>query len=136
MKAFTDTHIQVVAEQSFSRLHDYQSLKYVRGCAGFAGFAMGSFSRERVEAFSQEMSGILGAKWREWGSEQVTSNVFVSNSPKSGVLPQPKYANFSPDVPYGQSAFLHFIGTHRFKRNVYVRTAADLVRTMRVPSPV
>ena len=124
MQAFRDDHVQVIAEQSFSGLRDYRELKYVRGCAGFAGFAAGSFSRERVEAFSEEMAGILGKRWQQWGSEQVASNFIVANAPRSAVLPYPRYTNFSPDVPYEQSAFLHFIGTHRFKNNVYVRKAS------------
>ena len=131
MKAYKDDHIQVIAEQSFSGLRDYRTLKYVRGCAGFAGFAAGSFSRARVEAFSGEMTGILGERWRQWGSEQVASNFIVANSPCAGVLPHPRYMNFAPDIPYEGSAFLHFIGTHRFKNNVYVRKAADVIRQLK-----
>jgi hypothetical protein len=131
MKAFNDHHVQVVAEQAFDRLRHYARLKYVRGCAAFTGFARGSFSRRDVEEFSAEMEASIGNVWRNWGSEQVTSNFIIANSPGAFVLPHPKYANFAPEIPYHQSSFLHFIGTHRFKSGVYVRKARGVVRRLR-----
>ncbi len=50
-------HMQVVAEANFDKLSDFESLRYVRGCSGFAGFARQSFTREFVEDISAQMSG-------------------------------------------------------------------------------
>jgi hypothetical protein len=127
MKASQSKHVQVIAEQNFDKLRDYRQLKYVRGSAGFAGFARGSFSRAQVEALSTEIEHSIGQIWHNWGSEQVMSNLMIANSPKASVLPYPKYSGFTPKKPYDQSAFLHFVGAHRFKRGVYRRLAADVI---------
>ena len=55
------SHVQVVAEASFDKLRDFQSLRYVRGCSGFAGFARQSFTREFVEDISAQMQTAIGA---------------------------------------------------------------------------
>src|SRR5262245_24553313 len=130
MKTFTDNHVQVIAEQSFDRLRKSAELKYVRASAGFAGFAKGSFSRGKVEAFSEEMRGLVGKIWSDWGSEQVTSNFFVANAPKVDVLPYPKYCNFTPATDWKGSSFLHFIGTYRFSHGVYARKAREVIEKL------
>jgi len=61
----TDSHVQVVAEANLDKLDDFESLRYVRGCSGFAGFARQSFTREFVEAISGQMQAAIGAKWSE-----------------------------------------------------------------------
>jgi hypothetical protein len=58
-------------EANFDKLEDFRSLRYVRGCAGFA---RRSFTREFVERISLQMRAAIGDKWAEWGSEQVMSN--------------------------------------------------------------
>jgi hypothetical protein len=126
MKAYSSDHVQVLAEQLFDRLHRYPQLRYIRGSAGFAGFAKGSFSRGVLEDFSAEMQSSLGKRWSAWGSEQVASNVMVANAPKASVLPYPKYSNFTPEIRYEECSFLHFIGTHRFEKGVYLRSARDI----------
>lgn len=135
MKAYPSDHIQVVAEQSFDRYPLYDRLKYVRGCAGFAGFAKGSFSHLKLEEFSENMKGIVGTMWSNWGSEQVTSNFIIANSPLSCVLPYPKYANFTLDIPYEQSSFLHFFGPYRFRKGIYLRKSAQLVDKLKESRP-
>lgn len=73
------------------------------------------------------MSALLGARWSEWGTEQVSSNYVVANSPDARVLPYPKYACFDLDMDPERSAFLHFIGTHRFERGVYAALANRVI---------
>jgi hypothetical protein len=73
------------------------------------------------------MDHIIGQVWHNWGSEQVMSNLIIANSPKVGVLPYPKYSSFAPQKPYNQSAFLHFIGAHRFEKGIYRKLAADVI---------
>lgn len=116
-------HVQIESERSLAQLADADKRRYVRGSSGFAGFARGGFDRARVEAFSQEMVAQLGQRWTEWGTEQVTSNYVVANSPDAMVLPYPKYACFDLDMDPGEASFLHFIGTNRFDRGVYASYA-------------
>ena len=97
----------------------------MRGCSGFAGFAARSFSREQVEALSQEMYAALGSKWNMWGSEQFTSNVMVANSPSAVVLPHPKYC--ACNRVQAATAFIHFIGSCRFNDGTYARLARRVI---------
>jgi hypothetical protein len=131
-KSSNSRHIQVVAEKNFDKLSNYDQLKYVRGCAAFAGFSGGELMRPKVEEFSQQMEEIIGPIWRNWGSEQLTSNYVVSNSLNSLVLPFPKYAGFRPGIAVQESSFLHFSGTHRFKEGFYIKKAKDIVDKLKV----
>ena len=122
----TDSHVQVVAEANLDKLDDFESLRYVRGCSGFAGFARQSFTREFVEAISGQMQAAIGAKWSEWGSEQVMSNIVIANIPNAIVLPHPKYADCHKMQP-GVTEFIHFIGSCRFDDGNYARLGAQVI---------
>lgn len=122
-----NSHVQLVAESSFDRLQDFGTLRYVRGCAGFAGFAQGSFTREQVESLSQEMEAAIGRRWHEWGSEQVTSNIIVANIPGARVLPHPKYSSCE-NLGNCTPAFIHFIGYCRFNKGAYAHFGAQVIR--------
>lgn len=124
-----DAHVQLMAEANFHRIGNYPSLRYVRGCSGFAGFPAGSFSREFIEAVSGDMGRALGDKWREWGSEQVMSNIVVANLPKSGVLPHPKYTDCQ-NIRLPETAFVHFIGSCRFKQDNYASLARNFINPL------
>lgn len=130
MKLLDSNYVQVVAEKCLGNLRSEEPLRYVRGCAGFSGFAKASFNRLRVEEFSQSMELLVAKKWFDWGSEQVASNFFIANSTGACVLPQPKYVNFSPEIPYEESSFLHFIGPTRFKSGVYSKQARRIVQKL------
>lgn len=125
----TDSHVQVVAEANLDKLDDFESLRYVRGCSGFAGFARQSFTREFVEAISGQMQAAIGAKWSEWGSEQVMSNIVIANTPNAIVLPHPKYADCHKMQP-GVTEFIHFIGSCRFDDGNYARLGAQVIATL------
>lgn len=118
-------HIQLLAEANLDKLSGYEGLQYVRGCSGFAGFSRRSFNKERVEAFSQEMSAVLGAKWNAWGSEQFMSNVILANISGAIVLPHPKYC--ACNRVRAETAFIHFIGGCRFNDGIYARHARRIV---------
>jgi hypothetical protein len=122
----TDSHVQVVAEANLDKLDDFESLRYVRGCSGFAGFARQSFTRELVEAISGQMQAAIGAKWSEWGSEQVMSNIVIANIPNAIVLPHPKYADCHKMQP-AVTEFIHFIGSCRFDDGNYARLGAQVI---------
>ena len=117
-------HIQLAAESSFDKLVDFKTLRYVRGCAGFSGFGRGSFERSFVEDLSGQMLAALGDRWREWGSEQVMSNIVVANTPGSMVLPHPKYCDCTR-IKNGETVFIHFIGSCRFTGGTYAGLARE-----------
>jgi hypothetical protein len=125
----SNDHVQLVAEAHFDKLHGFESLRYVRGCSGFAGFARQSFEREFVERISGEMWAAMGDKWAEWGSEQVMSNIVVANIPNAVVLPHPKYADCHKMQPE-LTEFIHFIGSCRFEGGKYARLAAQVIATL------
>ena len=112
--------IQPVSEASFDQLQHHETLKYARGCSGFSGFAKGSVKREFIEDISRQLRAAIGARWDEWGTEQVVSNIAVANSPKALMLPHPKYANCQC-IQEGVTQFIHFIGYCRFKQGLYSR---------------
>ncbi|HEV2619784.1 MAG TPA: hypothetical protein VGU23_07585 [Acidobacteriaceae bacterium] len=121
--------VQAVCERSFDQLPECASLRYVRGNAGFTGFAKGSIDREKIVAMSDLMRRIAQSKWDEWGSEQVTSNLLIANSPVACVLQFPKYLSYwaHSGVPYANASFIHFIGPHRFSNGFYVQTARKIL---------
>lgn len=122
----TKSHIQLVAEANFDKLDNYEALRYVRGCAGFAGFARRSFTRDCVEDISVQMRAALGDRWQEWGSEQVMSNIVVANIADAMVLPHPKYADCYKMKPSATS-FIHFLGACRFAGGTYARLGEQLI---------
>jgi hypothetical protein len=119
-------HVQVAAEASFIKLRDFDSLRYVRGCSGFAGFAPQSFTRDFVEDISAQMQAAIGSRWSEWGSEQVMSNIVLANIPGATVLPHPKYADCHK-MQAGVTEFIHFIGSCRFDEGTYGRLGAQVI---------
>lgn len=126
-RKYPPDHVQMAAEQIIDQLPGAESLRYVRGSAGFSGFARGGFPHERLVAFSTEMQRRLPNRWTEWGTEQMASNFAVSNSPSAMVLPHPKYSCFDLRMDPAQAAFLHFIGTNRYDDGVYAREARKVI---------
>ena len=123
------SHAQVVAEANFDKLDGFESLRYVRGCSGFAGFSRRSFTRQFVETISAQMRAAIGDKWNEWGSEQVMSNIVVANIRGAAVLPHPKYADCHK-MKAGVTEFIHFIGSCRFVGGDYARLGAQVIATL------
>jgi hypothetical protein len=121
-------HVQGLAEY---RLMDTLMAQrtYVRGCSGFTGFSPDLGMREKMFQFSKEMRALLGARWDEWGTEQVTSNYLVASEGRAAVLPFPKYT--TPDTAEAASAFVHYIGSMRFSTGAYVRAADATVRSLK-----
>jgi hypothetical protein len=113
-------HVQLLAEAAFDRLHNNEDLLYVRGCAGFAGFAPGPGKLQLMKTLSAQLSALIGDRWQEWGSEQVMSNLVVANQPNAIVLPHPAYADCEKKQ-CGRTRFIHFIGTCRFRTGDYAR---------------
>lgn len=121
-------HVQILAERALGEYPGKEHLKYVRGCAGFTGFAKGCLSREKIEEFSGTVERLIGGnKWREWGSEQVTSNYMVANSPDSIVLPIDRYPFWAPGVDIERAAVVHFFGTFRYTQGTYIRHSRRVI---------
>lgn len=134
LRSKTNLHpmVQAVCERSFDQLPESASLQYVRGNAGFNGFAKGSIDRQKVEWFSELMRRLAKDQWNEWGSEQLTSNLLIANSDGAAPLPSPKYLSHwaHPDIPYDEAAFIHFIGPYRFSNGLYIRKAKRVIATL------
>jgi hypothetical protein len=126
------SQVQALCEKNFDQIPESTSLLYVRGNAGFTGFAKGTISRDRIEWCSDLMRSIVKEKWDEWGSEQVASNLLIANSVGAYPLNFPKYVSYwaHPEVPYENAAFIHFIGPHRFSNGFYVRSAKKVISTL------
>lgn len=122
-------HIQLVAESILDRLSDQQHWKYVRACAGFAGFPRGAFGKEQLVRISQEMGALLGARWAEWGTEQFSSNLVLSSIEGAKLLPHPKYC--APHRANGDTAFRHFIGYVRHTTPLYADLAGQVAAELR-----
>jgi hypothetical protein len=126
-----DDHVIDVAQRAFARHPRRSALNYVRGSAAFAGFPMGGADRAAAEQFHAEMEELVGARWREWGSEQVASNVIIANAPDPLVLPWPDYASIGPETPFERVRFGHFLGSDRFTGQRFARSGAALIAAMR-----
>jgi hypothetical protein len=122
--------LQLAAETALPGLPTGLGRRYVRGSAGFAGFARGAVTRGAAQAFSAAMQALMGERWREWGTEQVASNYLVANAAGGEVLPWPAYACFYPSVSGEESKLLHFIGTWRFERGVYAAKGRQVIHAL------
>lgn len=118
-------HIQVASEASMASLGFADNARYVRGCAGFTGFPPDPEMRAKLVNFSATMGKHFGARWKEWGTEQVASNFLVANCLATKVLPFPKYG--TPDAEQLGTAFLHFIGPLRFINSSYQKYTARVL---------
>ena len=136
-EATPNQYIGIVTERALARYPGGERLHYVRASSGFAGFAKGGFSRAGIGRFHQAMEGLVGERWREWGSEQCGSNFAIANSPDPVVLPYPEYASFERRVRRQQAKFLHFIGRYRYVEGYYIDRMQDVMgaRTRKRPSP-
>ena len=132
LKASTSAQVQAVCERAFDQLPEAAELKYLRGNAGFVGFARGSLTRDRITWFSDLMRRLCGPQWDEWGSEQLTSNLLIANAPDPFPLPPPRYVSYwaHPEIQYRDSSFLHFIGPFRYAHGLYLQTAKRVLAHM------
>jgi FkbM family methyltransferase len=131
-EATPSDYIGIVTERMFARYPRDESLQYVRGSSGFAGFSRGGFTREAITEFHQTMESLVGARrWREWGTEQCGSNFAIANSPGSVVLPRPEYASFTPRVPPADIKFFHFIGAFRYRDGYYAARGREVIERLR-----
>lgn len=122
-------HIQVLAESVLDQFDPEGRCRYVRGCAGFAGFARGSIGPEALLEVSRGMAALMGKRWSAWGTEQFTSNLLVSSAPGARVLPHPTYC--APHRRTAATVFFHFIGYVRYSTGLYPQLAHSVARELR-----
>jgi hypothetical protein len=128
----TKRHVQILLEQKLSQI-DGLMPNYVRGCAAFFGLPAGIVSLDAVEEFSRRVQSVLGDRWMDWGSEQATVNYFLANLTGTIVLQPPKYTHRWKETPAAESAFVHFIGTHRFDGQFYGLQSRRIIRELQQP---
>jgi hypothetical protein len=131
-----DHHVQIVAEGRLDALDPAIATRYGCGCSGFAGFAPDPERRIALERFSARMEELLGPRWREWGTEQVSSNFLVARDPNGILLPYARYRNFGGEPLTDATVFVHFFGTFRYDEGVYRRMARDLAVRLAVQATV
>ena len=125
----TSDHIQARAEAQMTDLPDWQTRLYVRGCSGFTGFARGALTPERLADTSLAMRSIHGARWDDWGTEQVSSNLLAASAPGAILLNHPDYCN--ADSKTADSVVVHFIGYARHVNRDYERLARAAIALLR-----
>jgi hypothetical protein len=124
-------HIQTLSEAVMATVGLPADAQYVRGCSGFTGFPASAQLRAAMLDFSERMTGKLGADWKRWGTEQVTSNYLAANANGTASLPFPKYG--TPDLETGETAFYHFIGSMRFVNGKYAARTRQVIDQINQP---
>lgn len=124
-------HIQSVIESALRDVPGVEDLRYIRGCAGFAGFSTSVSGRAMAERFAIDAGRVVGPRFAEWGSEQATSNFVVANDPDPIQLPYDRYTNHWEEALPADPAFIHYIGTYRYDRGSYVASTERAIRQLR-----
>lgn len=124
--------IQELAELKMIELDRPRDEKYVRGCSGFTGFPRSAAMEEKLFTYSAEMRNLIGDRWVEWGTEQVTSNYLVANSKGVVILPDKKYG--TPNYATGDMAFFHFIGYTHYADTKYEITSRQVINALHTVS--
>jgi hypothetical protein len=126
-----DGHVQSRVESRMADLAPNLGWKYIRGCAGFAGFAAGNAGRDLAGAFLRRMAAVIGGDDTAiWGTEQIASNFLVANEPGAVCLPHNRYLNYWGE-PWGQdAAFVHFVGSHRYDNGAYLAASQQAIAAL------
>lgn len=128
-----DHHVQIVAESRLGELDPSIATRYGCGSSGFAGFRPDPQRRAALDRFSARMEELLGARWREWGTEQVASNFLVAHDPEGILLPYRRYRNFGVEPLTDDAVFVHFFGTFRYEHGTYRRLARETAALLTQP---
>ena len=127
-----DGHVQARVESRLAAMPDAERWRYIRGCAGFAGFPSGCEGRAMAAELLGLLRGAVGDGVTEWGSEQVMSNMLIANLPDPVLLPYERYLNYEAEAWGLQARLVHFFGTHRHRHGAYAvathRAIADLAK--------
>lgn len=124
-------HVQAKAEANFHKLSFYSDgTKYLRGCAGFAGYPKNFATVDEIRSLSNEIEHYVGSSWKKWGSEQTTTMSLISKCDGSKILPWPSYQNYNfpktNEITESMN-LIHFIGTHRYSDSKYSQLASNVI---------
>jgi len=119
-------HVQQLAEENLDSLQAINYQYYVRGCAGFAGYARGSFTKDTLVKISNCMFSSIGDTWRNWGSEQTAANILIANQSNSIILPLSLYGSVNKYTQ--QFKLIHFLGSWRFDGFIYNKLAKKFIK--------
>ncbi|OCC25431.1 hypothetical protein MB02_01920 [Croceicoccus estronivorus] len=128
-------HIQARIESRMGEMRQDTDWRYIRGCAGFTGFAAGGTGRPLAAAFLAEMTRLVGEREAvTWGTEQIASNFHIANEPAPILLPADRYLNYWGEPWSGDACFVHFVGTHRYDNNAYAEESGKAIATLQAPA--
>ena len=131
---WNNNHVQARAEAIFHKLDFYQDgTRYLRGCAGFAGYPKNFAKIEQIRSLANEIYEHVGDDWKKWGSEQTATMCLISKCNGSRILPWPMYQNFDfPNTKENIASMnlIHFIGTNRYERGVYQGLVNEYLKTL------
>ena len=121
-------HVQTRIESGMARLAPNLGWNYIRGCAGFTGFSAGRGGRELAAAFLARMKGLIGEDDAAiWGTEQVASNFLIANEGSPLCLPYSRYMNYWGEQWDKDTAFVHFVGAHRYDNGAYADASLEAI---------
>jgi len=121
-------HVQTRIESGMARLAPNLGWNYIRGCAGFTGFSAGRGGRELAAAFIARMKGLIGEDDAAiWGTEQVASNFLIANEGSPLCLPYSRYMNYWGEQWDKDTAFVHFVGAHRYDNGAYADASLEAI---------
>ncbi|MEO5707114.1 MAG: hypothetical protein ABIT10_00805 [Alteraurantiacibacter sp.] len=123
-----DGHVQSRVESRMADLAANPGWKYVRGCAGFAGFAAGNAGRDLAGVFLRRMAVVIGGdNTALWGTEQIASNFLIANEGAPVCLPPERYLNYWGEEWDEEAAFIHFVGAHRYDNGAYLAASRHAI---------
>jgi len=118
-------HVQARAESCFNEIDFFKDgTKYLRGCAGFAGYPKDFATVDQIRKLSSSIAQHVGSDWMKWGSEQTATLCLISKTPNASILPWPEYQNYKfpkTNEPCESMNLIHFIGTNRFDDTQYLQ---------------
>lgn len=123
-------HVQKRIESRMAKFRNPE-WRYIRGCAGFAGFSKGGAGRDLAAAFLAELQSQLGDDDAAiWGTEQVASNFQIAQEADAVMLPYARYMNYWGEDFAPDTRFVHYVGTHRFTKGSYAEHSRRAIAAM------
>ena len=117
-------HVQARAEKCFHLIDFFKDgTKYLRGCAGFAGYPKNFATIEDIRSLSASIESHVGPDWMNWGSEQTATLCLISKRQDSSILSWPNYQNYGfpkTNELCESMNLIHFIGENRFVDSQYL----------------
>lgn len=125
-------HLQAQIESRLGQLAPQMKWKYLRGSAGFSGFAAGNAGRDLATAFLHKMQAMLGEdSFHSAGTEQIAANLVIANEGGAGCLPPSRYLNYRARTWDEDCAFVHFSAAHRYDNGSYLAASQSAITRLK-----